>query len=85
MFYTLPMNFFNTILAIGIPSIIAALIYIGRKLQVLDTVGHDVIKVKDKVGEIDTRLIVVESNLANLSQRFGGVENKVDLLWKAAK
>jgi hypothetical protein len=79
------MNISNIIFAIGMPSIVAALIYIGRKLQVLDTMGQDIALIKSKVGELDTRLIVVESNMANFSQRLSGVESKVDFLWKAAK
>ena len=79
------MSISSIIFAIGIPSIIATLLYIGRKLQVLDTMGYDISQMKGKVDKIDTRLIVVESNLANIAQRLVGVENKVDLLWKAAK
>lgn len=56
------MNFetlLQVIVGIGIPSIIGAFIYIGKKLQILDTVEE---KCKD-IESIDKRLIRVETKL----------------------
>ncbi len=53
------MSIQNIITLIGIPTIVVALIYIGRKLQVLDTVE----KTMEKMYE---RFIKVEENLDTL-------------------
>lgn len=53
------MTILNVILAIGIPSIIAALIYIGRKLQILDSV-------EIKLESIYERFIKIEERVDNL-------------------
>lgn len=43
---------FKIILSIGIPSIILALIYIGRKLQSLDDMGGNISDLKIEIAEI---------------------------------
>lgn len=52
------MTFINTIVAIGVPAIVVALIYIGRKLQVLDelqiTIGKMKLNLK-VIGDFLTR------------------------------
>jgi hypothetical protein len=53
------MTLVNVILAIGIPSILACLIYIGRKLQVLDTV-------EKQIGDIYERFIKVVERVNTL-------------------
>jgi hypothetical protein len=58
----------NIITIIGIPTIIAALIYIGRKLQVLDTV--------------EKRVETFEKTLEKMFERFIKVEERVNTLWK---
>ncbi len=49
----------NIILSVGIPTIVLALIYIGRKLQILDTLEIDVKSIRD-------RFIVVEDRVRTL-------------------
>lgn len=49
----------NIIVSIGIPTIVLALIYIGRKLQILDTLDVDVKSIRD-------RFIVVEERVKTL-------------------
>lgn len=47
----------NVICAIGIPTIAIALIYVGRKLQILDEVGKAIKKIKNNVLVISNSLI----------------------------
>ncbi len=52
------MTFINIVIAIGIPAIIAALIYIGRKLQILDDLQKTIGKMKlnlKVIGDFLTR------------------------------
>lgn len=58
----------SIITTIGIPAIILALLYIGRKLQVLDTVEKTVETVQNQLGHI--------------FERFVKVEERVNTLWK---
>ncbi len=53
------MTLLNIILTIGVPSIVIALIYIGRKLQVLDSV-------EVKINDIYERFIRVEERVDTL-------------------
>ena len=62
------MNIQNIITTIGIPAIILVLIYIGRKLQVLDTV--------------ETKLNTLETKVEGMYERFIRVEERVSTLWK---
>lgn len=62
------MTFLNSVIAIGVPSIIIALIYIGRKLQILDRVELDVQN--------------IESDVKNIKERFIVLEERVRTLWK---
>jgi len=57
--YTPRMTLLNIVLGIGVPSIVVALIYIGRKLQVLDSV-------QQKIDDIYERFIKVEERVDNL-------------------
>jgi hypothetical protein len=62
------MSIQSIITLIGIPTIIAALIYIGRKLQVLDTV--------------EKKVETLEKTLEKMFERFIKVEERVNTLWK---
>lgn len=62
------MTVLNLILSIGIPAIVVALIYIGRKLQALDALGQ--------------ALDVLGSDVKNLRDRFIVVEDRIKTLWK---
>jgi hypothetical protein len=53
------MTFQNIISILGIPTIVVALIYIGKKLQILDTLEVDVKSIRD-------RFIVVEERVKTL-------------------
>jgi len=53
------MSVLDIVLTIGIPSIVIALIYIGRKLQVLDTL-------EKRVGDIYDRFIKTEDRVESL-------------------
>jgi hypothetical protein len=53
---SIPMTFLNIILTIGIPSIIACLIYIGKKLQVLDTVEKQVSDIYERFIRVEERV-----------------------------
>lgn len=60
------MNIQNIITLLGIPTIVVALIYIGRKLQVLDTVEKKVEKLEGTVEKIFARFIKVEERVNTL-------------------
>lgn len=60
----------SIVVTLGIPTTIGALIYIGRKLQVLDTVEH----------EIDQN---VRPDLKDLQTRLSQLEGKTDNMFKA--
>lgn len=62
------MTLVNVILTIGIPSIVVCLVYIGRKLQVLDTV-------EKQVGDIYERFIKVEERVNTLWGRNVATSN----------
>ncbi|MDB5265977.1 MAG: hypothetical protein JWM39_690 [Parcubacteria group bacterium] len=61
------MTALNLILYIGIPAIFAAVVYFGRKLQILDTVAE--------------RLDMLERKVESLYERFIRVEERVEALW----
>ncbi len=58
----------NVITVIGIPAIVGALIYIGRKLEILDT--------------LKLKLDAVEKKVDGIFERFIKVEERVNTLWK---
>ncbi len=67
------MNLLNTITAIGIPSIAAALIYIGRKLQVLDDVKKTLNgEFKDTIGKMKLNIKVIADALIQSGLVDGG-------------
>lgn len=62
-------TFINIIVIIGIPTIIAALVYIGRKLQILDGL-------EETVGKIKCNLKVVSDYLVRYQSKFNPSELK---------
>jgi len=59
----------HIIAAIGIPTILAifgALIYIGRKLEVLDSLKKEMEKVTAQIGIIFERFVIVEERVSTL-------------------
>lgn len=50
------MTFQDIILSIGIPTIVVALVYIGRKLQVLDNVERTVESMRDRFTVVEERV-----------------------------
>ncbi|MGC8624511.1 MAG: hypothetical protein ACP5VQ_04535 [Phycisphaerae bacterium] len=62
------MSIESIITVVGIPAIVAALIYIGRKLEVLDA--------------LKLKLDAVEKKVDGIFERFIKVEERVNTLWK---
>lgn len=67
------MTFLNLIAYIGTPAILAALIYIGRKLQVLDTLQVEMVALKQRVDSLYERFIKMEERVEALwMEKFAG-------------
>ena len=64
------LTFINQIIVIvGVPTIIGACIYIGRKLQILDTLDN-------------TLRTEITPDIKNVRERLITVETRIDVLWK---
>ncbi len=61
------MTLINLILAIGVPAIVAALVYIGRKVQILDDL-------KNTVGKMKTNLKIISDFLTTNYSEFNPKE-----------
>jgi hypothetical protein len=70
------LNLVNAIIVmVGIPAIVAASIYTGRKLQVLDNLVYVVNnQVLPRLDDIERRLIEIEKKMTLM-------ESKLDILW----
>ena len=60
------MSLRNIIELIGIPTIVVALIYIGRKLETLDTLKKQMETVTSQIGLIFERFVIVEERVSTL-------------------
>lgn len=61
------MTFINIIIAIGVPSIVVALLYIGRKLQILD-------ELQKTIGKIKINIKVIGDFLTRNNSEFNPTE-----------
>ncbi len=69
------MNIENIITVIGIPTIIGTLIYVGRKLEVLDNLKKATENILERLNKVDT-------SIKDIDKRLTRVEDRIDMQWK---
>jgi len=84
-FYTRIMELLNSINAlvilIGLPTILAGLIYVGRKLQVLDAIEYEINhSIKPDIRDLRDRMAAVENRMDGFELRMGLFEKSLESL-----
>lgn len=82
-FYTRNMellNNLNTIFAlIGFPTMLAGFVYFGRKLQVLDTIEHEINhSIKPDIRDLRDRMTAVENRMDGFEMRMSLFEKSLE-------
>lgn len=71
-----PLELINTfVVIIGLPSIIAAAIFVGRRLQKLDDIDTDIETIKTDTKDFSDRIVRIETKVE-------GLEKRVETIWK---